>query len=298
VILITGANGNLGRRLLQMFTLRGSPVRAVVRSGRARAQIDQLELDPAPQVIELDYLDEAAMLEAMQGCTTIIHLVGIIKETVASRYQDAHEGTTGVVASLAQRAGIERVIYLSIVGTRLDSANECLASKARGEKTLRQAPVPALILRVPMVLGEGDYASAALRKRAGRSFNLLLRAGSLEQPIYAGDVAAAVVAAVESPTPLAQDLDLAGPRSLTRAELTHAAAAALGRNTKVLSLPLAVGLLAAGLLELVTKNPPVTRTMLGVLDHDDSLDPEPAARQLGITLTSLEQTLQQCLRVI
>jgi len=297
VILITGANGNLGRRLLQELSRRGEQVRAVVRSPRAAAQIAALPLAVKPEVIELDYLDEAAMLRAMTGCSTVIRLVGIIKETAGNLYLDAHEGTTRVIAALAPGAGVERVIYLSIVGTSVDSANSCLASKARGEQILREGQVPALILRVPMVLGEGDYATAALRKRAGRGFNLLLRGSSLEQPIYAGDVIAAILAAVDAAVPLAEVIDLAGTRSLTRAQLTHAAAAALGRQTRVVSLPLFFGLLAAWMLELVAKNPPVTRAMLGVLDHDDNLDPAAAAQRLGITLTPLEQTLKQCFQL-
>jgi len=296
VILITGANGNLGRRLLRALCGRDEPVRAVVRSGRAAQQIADVEEHPAVEVVQLDYLDEAAMFRAMQGARVVIHLIGIIKQTAQSRYADAHEGTTRVIADCAERAGVERLIYLSIVGTSVDSPNACLASKAKGERILRDCRVPALILRVPMVLGEGDYASRALRSRAEKAINILLRGSSLEQPIYAGDVEAAILAAAKRPIPLAQDMDLAGPRSLTRRELTHAAAAVLAKRTRVISLPLALGMLAAWLFELISANPPVSRDMLGVLDHDDDLDAGSAAAELGIELTPLEEMLQLCLQ--
>ena len=63
---------------------------------------------------------------------------------------------------------------------------------------LIQAATPALVLRVPMVLGEGDYASAALGRRARKSWNVLLRGASYEQPIYADDVTHAIVAGMRA----------------------------------------------------------------------------------------------------
>lgn len=294
MILITGANGNLGRRLLKVLTDQGHSVRAVVRSERAVAQIRGMQLTREPEIIQLDYLDAAAMRAAMQGARAIVHLVGIIKETAASSYVDAHEGTTAVVAEQAAAAGVERVIYLSIVGTSIDSANDCLRSKAAAENILLAGAVPALVLRVPMVLGEGDYASSALKGRATRSTNFLLRGDSLEQPIYAGDVVSAVVRGLTCEAPLARGLDLAGPESLSRAELTQAAARSLGNSTRTVSLPLFLGMVMAWIFERVSASPPVTRAMLGVLDHDDQLNVAATLELLELELTPLPTMLELC----
>jgi NADH dehydrogenase len=265
----------------------------VVRSERAADQIREMRLADV-EIAQLDYLDAAAMHDAMQGARAIVHLVGIIKETAASSYSDAHEGTTAVVAQQAAAAGVERIVYLSIVGTSIDSKNDCLRSKAAAEEILLAGAVPALVLRVPMVLGEGDYASAALAGRAVRSTNFLLRGSSLEQPIYAGDVVAAIVKGLTSEQPLATDLDLAGPESLSRAELTRAAARSVGKTTRTISLPLFLGLFMAWIFERVSSSPPVTRAMLGVLDHDDQLDVAAALARLDLELTPLETMLDLC----
>ncbi len=101
-----------------------------------------------------------------------------------------------------------------------------------------------------------------------------------------------------APAPAALDdtvLELAGPVSLSRSELTRRCASVLGRSTRVISLPLFFGLLLAGLLERLLANPPVTVAMLGVLDHDDRVDPEPACHILGIELTPLDEVLARCL---
>ena len=221
--------------------------------------------------------------------------MGIIKENAANRYREAHEESSRVLSATAAQAGVTRLVCLSILGAAPDSANACLASRGRAEAILRSGAVPVLILRVPMVLGEDDYASRARARRARRRLNVLLRGDSLEQPIYAGDV----VRAIESGLGLALEdsltLELAGPESLSRTELTRRAAATVGGRTRVVSLPLFLGMVAAGALERVSGNPPVTRPMLGVLDHDDRIDPSTAARRLGVELTPLSQTLQRCL---
>lgn len=294
MLAVTGANGHLGRRLLKV--LDGQvPVCALVRSERAVQQINALNLSVTPSIQLVDYLDPSAMSAALEGCTALVHLVGILKETEASSYREAHEEGCRVLAEAAEHVGVERVVYLNILGADGDAANPCLASRGRAEEILCAGRVPVLVLRVPMVLGEGDYASRALRQRADRGINFLLRGSSLEQPIYAGDVIRGIQAGLEMPLPQTLALDLAGLDSLPRRELTRRAAALLGQRTRIVSLPLAFGLLVALLLERISNNPPVTRAMLGVLNHDDQIDPGPAVQTLGIRLTPLTETLRRCL---
>ena len=67
----------------------------------------------------------------------------------------------------------------------------------------------------------------------------------------------------------------------------------LGRPApRIVPLPLGLVRLAAGLAERLLANPPITRSMLGVLDHDDRIDPEPARAALGIRLTPLDDTMR------
>ncbi len=122
----------------------------------------------------------------------------------------------------------------------------------------------------------------------------LLRGASLEQPIYAGDVVEAIVAGINLPGREHVTVDLAGPESLSRAALVKRAAACVGTNPRCVSLPLAPALGFAWLAQRLMANPPVTPAMLGVLDHDDCIDANPAAAKLGIRLTGLDDMLRRC----
>jgi NADH dehydrogenase len=121
-----------------------------------------------------------------------------------------------------------------------------------------------------------------------------VRAGaSLEQPIYAGDVALAIVRALEAPGLDDLALDLAGPESLSHRALVERAADLFARRPRVVPLPRALAFAGAWLAERLLAEPPVTRAMLGVLDHDDRVDPAEACRRLGIALTPLDEILRR-----
>lgn len=292
-VLVTGANGHLGRRLVTHLapTYR---VRAIVRSERARRQLEQAAGPKDAEINVLDYGDRDGLAAAARECAYAVHLVGIIKESATSRYEEAHEATARALADAADAAQMERVINLSILGSDAASTNPCLASKARAEQILLEARTPAVVLRVPMVLGENDYASMALKRRARNRVNVLLRGASREQPIYAGDVVDAIAASLTCPGLDNVIVELAGPLSLTRRALIRRAGELTGHRPRSLSIPLGIGIAAAFLLELISSNPPVTRAMLRVLDHDDEIDSTEAVSRLGIELTPLDEMLIRC----
>ncbi|NOX51467.1 MAG: NAD(P)H-binding protein [Gammaproteobacteria bacterium] len=300
---ITGANGNLGRRLIRTLLQNSEQdsgqdsVVAIVRSARARKAIAAIDLSAEQsdrlRIEVLDYTDVTALRSATAGSTHGVHLVGIIKESKTARYEDAHEASTSALLSAINGGTVRHVTYLSIVGSQATSDNPCLASKGRAEDMLLHSNLKACVLRVPMVLGEDDYASMALRKRAGQRSSFAFRAQSLEQPIYAADVVTAIAQAGR--LEISGCLDLAGPEILTRRALTQRAAKILGHETKVRSLPISIGKFIARLLSLLP-SPPMTVAMLDVLDHDDNIDVEPALRVLAMSdLTSLDEMLSRVL---
>ncbi len=299
--LITGANGNLGKRLIStLLEDVHNRVTAVVRSARAQGAIESISLTPEQQqrlqIRVLSYTDVDALRAAAQGCERAVHLVGILKETKAASYREAHEESTAALLEALQGTPVTHLTYLSIVGSTPTSANACLASKGRAEALCMQDSLPACVLRVPMVLGEGDYASFALATRARKKRSFTFRADSQEQPIYAGDVVTAIIAAGH--LQVDASLDLGGPEVLSRRALTERAAAVCGvHGTNVVSLPLGLGLAVAGVLSAVVANPPFTRAMLEVLDHDDVVDPQAALQALDMpSLTSLDDMLAAVLK--
>ena len=295
--MVTGANGNLGRKLVRELISEGEHVCAVVRSERAATTVREFVTEHEGFEIRIvDYTDVAALKSAAQNADYVVHLVGIIKEGGGATYHDAHEASvTALVQALADRPNVH-VTYLSIVGSQPEATNPCLASKGLAENILVSSANPVCVLRVPMVLGEDDYVSLGLQQRVLSGKAVGFRMTSIEQPIYSGDVTLAIRNAAERCVDLG--LDLGGPEALTRAELSIRAGRIFDKDVQVRSLPIGLGKMLAKLLELLQSNPAITPAMLEILDHDDEIDNNQALDALGIDkLTSVDEMLKLTIEI-
>jgi len=290
---VTGANGHLGRALLRALAGRPSyRVRALVRSERAARQLIGTSTDA--EVWRVDPLDEDQLAEAIAGFDAVVHLVGILKESAERRYREAHEGSASALAAAARVASCQQIVYVSILGADRTEANPCLASKGRAEAILCAGAATTTVLRLPMVLGEDEPATFALRRRARSSIAPLLEGGQrLDQPIDARDVIAAIGQLLEHPPAPGTILELAGPEALPYRELVIRAADLWGREPRIVAIPPWIAATAARWAERWLDDPPFTPAMLDVLTRDDSVDPEPACEALGLELTPLLDSLRR-----
>ncbi len=303
-VLVTGANGNLGRQLIARLCDVSEEdggdqprvptlVRALVRSEAAAESVRRVPTAGQPEVMVGDYANADSMAKAVAGCQCIVHLVGIIKEGGRATYSSAHEETCRILEEAAAQAECRRIVYLSIFGSRAGDPNPCLNSKGLAENVLLQGRVPATVLRVPMVLGPDDFASAALRAQGQAGLVPLVGGGkTLQQPIDSRDVVQAILAALADESDAMSALDLCGPECLEHRDLLARVAALHGKAPRVLSLPVPLARFFAGAMERFSKNPPITRPMLEILQHDDQLDETSCCERLGITLTPLSKTLR------
>lgn len=292
-IVVTGANGHLGRAVLASLAESShSFVRALVRSDRARAAVEAAALDPAPDIRIVDYTSPHQMEEALSGAKYVIHLVGIIKEMPGTGYAEAHEQTCHALALAATRAGIERIVYLSILGATTDSKNPCLASKGRAETMLLDDRVATTVIRVPMVIGGDDAASQSLRRQAqSESIRLIGGGRTLQQPIDARDVVRAILAACTAEPGRYLSLNAGGPESLSHRNLVLRAARLWNNEPKIRSIPTGLAHFGVTCLERIMRDPPITRAMFEILQHDDRANTRIFCETLGITLTPLDTTL-------
>jgi NADH dehydrogenase len=299
-ILVTGANGNLGKqligRLCDVSDEDGGErpiVRALVRSEAAASRVRNISTACRPEVMVGDYTDAKSMGQAVAGCSGVVHLVGIIKESERATYTAAHEETCRVLEEVSAQAGCRRIVYLSIFGSKPGAANSCLNSKGLAEQILLEGRVPTTILRVPMVLGPDDFSSAALRAQAQSRIVPLVGGGrTLQQPIDSRDVVNAILAALADESGAMTAFDLGGPECLEHRELLGQVAAFHGKKPRVLSIPAPLARLFAGAMERLSSNPPITRAMLEILQSDDRIDQAPCCQRLGIALTPLNETLR------
>ena len=300
-ILITGANGNLGKKFL--LSKSNLDICALVRSKNAENDLKILVKDndiKNVEIVRCNYLDLKIMEKLVNSCDYVLHLVGIIKESRNNNFDLVHKKTTKILVNAVKGSKVKKICYISIVGANQESKNNCFSSRGVAERLFLNSEIPCLVIQAPMVLGENDYASIALKKSALSKFNFTFRKSSLEQPIYAGDIIEALKIDIrkslnEKSSPTGIKI-LAGPTSLTREQLVEKTAKLLGVKIKVISLPFFLGYLLAGTFEMLSSRPPVSRAMLGVLDHDDNVEPLSASRELEIELTPLDLMLEKTVK--
>jgi len=296
-VLITGANGHLGKKLI--LASDEYDICALVRSEKAERDLMNFiegHNKKNVEIVKCDYLDVSTMKQLASSCRYAAHLVGIIKENGQNNFDLVHKQTTKVLIEALKDSKVKKICYLSILGSKEDSRNACFSSRGFAENIFLKSNTPSLILQIPMVLGEGDYACEALKKNALSRINFTFRKLSLEQPIYAKDIIDVIN--IDINRTLKENHSsigikaLAGPTSLTREKLIMKAAKRLGVKVKVFSLPLFLGYTLARICGMLFSHPPITRAMLGVLDHDDDIDPLPSSKELGINLTALDEMLE------
>ena len=299
-VLITGANGHLGKKLI--LASDEYDICALVRSEKAERDLMNFiagHNKKNVEIVKCDYLDVSTMKQLASSCRYAAHLVGIIKENGQNNFDLVHKQTTKVLIEALKDSKVEKICYISILGSKEDSRNACFSSRGFAENLFLKSNTPSLILQIPMVLGEGDYACEALKKNALSRINFTFRKLSLEQPIYAKDIIDVIN--IDINRTLKENHSsigikaLAGPTSLTREKLIMKAAKQLGVKVKVFSLPLFLGYTLARICGMLFSHPPITRAMLGVLDHDDDIDPLPSSKELGINLTVLDEMLEATL---
>lgn len=290
-VAVTGANGAVGRAILRSTPHRPLDLVAVVRSERAAAELRPVA--GAARIARVSFDDAASLDAAFEGAAAVIHLAGILVERPGSTYEDANVETTRRVAEATKRCGIAKLVFVSAIGADERSPNRYWRTKGEAEALVRASGVSHTILRVPMLLGRGTEAAAALRRRLSHPVILLLGHGrTLQQPLAVDDLARAALIACDSGGATDRTLELVGPAAVPDREIVERAARLMVRAVRIVPVPVWSVSLALTIGRF-TGWRGFSSDALEVLTADTKLDPAPAARELGIALTSLDDMIRE-----
>lgn len=296
-ILITGANSATGQAILRCGSKNGSKPNelvAAVRSGRAADQIQTL-LGERRSAVQISYDDPGTLDRAFEGADAIIHLAGILVERPGSTYQQANVAPGRSVVEAAKRCGIQKFVLISATGADEKSSNGYYRSKGQAEALVRESGLRYTILRAPLLLGPATEGAAALRRNVSHPKTRLINGGrNFHQPLYIDDLAHAALAASEPSVAVNRTLDLVGPFSLTERELVERAARSLGREVRIGSIPAGPLSFFLGIRQRMF-GPGFSPAVVEVITADTRLDPLPAAAELGIHLTGIDEMIKDSL---
>lgn len=229
MILVTGATGFVGRRLLQSLESLEIPVRILLRPTRSSPRLPRGH----PFEVALASLtDPRGVRAAVAGVETIIHLATAEHEGHRGDLAAADVRGTANLAEAAEQAGAERVFYLSHLGASPSSAYPVLRAKAAAEAHLRRAGVPHLILRCGLLFGPGDHFTTALAQMLSLAPGALPVPGDADvllHPLWIEDLITSLEWLLEDPAAASGTYEIGGPEHLSLQEVldlvgTHAGA--------------------------------------------------------------------------
>ncbi|MGA7612770.1 MAG: complex I NDUFA9 subunit family protein, partial [Xanthobacteraceae bacterium] len=235
--------------------------------------------------VQANLRDPASVAAAARGAGVVINLVGILLERGRQRYEavQAIGADTVARAAAAQNA---RMIHVSAIGADEHSTSLYARSKAEGERLVLAATPQATIFRPSVLFGPDDdfFNKFASLARFLPALPLVGGGHTRFQPVFAGDVAAAIAKAAEGETTPGTIYELGGPEIYTFKQLMEYVLTAIGRHRLLLPLPFWAARLQASVLQLLPK-PLLTPDQVELLRSDNVVS-EAAARE-GRTLAGL-----------
>ena len=262
-VLVTGATGFLGRRVVRELLARNHQVRCVVHSPGRERLLDQEKVD----VHYGNVLDPDSLNLAMQGVDSVVNLVGVIRPRRGASFDQMHRQGALNVAEAAKEAGAREMIQVSALGATPDRRYPYLNTKFQGELAVKASGLEYVILRPSIIFGRGDEFLTALAGlvRLGPIVPVIGDGRNRMQPVAVEDVAACVASSVGNSLIKGKTLNLGGPDRLSYNSLLEEVAAAMGRKLRRVHVPMRMAALGVSVMQRVLPRPPMTSAQLKLL---------------------------------
>jgi uncharacterized protein YbjT (DUF2867 family) len=287
---VFGGAGFIGRYVVKRLAARGFVVRVAGRDPERALALKPMGVPGQIVPVRAAVTDARAVAAAVAGAAVVVNCVGILFERARGRFAAVQGEAPGIVGRAAAEAGAARVVHLSAIGADASSPSAYARTKAAGEAALRAAFPAATILRPSIVFGpeDGFFNRFGAMARLLPALPVYGGGRTRFQPVYVGDVADAVMAALDRPESMGRTYELGGPRTYTFRELIEYILAETRRRRLILDLPFSVGELQARVFELLPA-PPLTRDQLLLLRRDNVVSEGALTlADLGITPKALE----------
>jgi uncharacterized protein YbjT (DUF2867 family) len=297
VATVFGGSGFIGRYVVKRLAHKGFVVRVAVRDTERALFLKPM--GAVGQVVPLyaSLTNEATVHRAVDGADLVVNTVGILAEQRSGEFQRIHAEGAGLVAKLSAGAGVTRLVHISAIGADAGAASHYAASKGVGEALVREAFPGVTILRPSLVFGPEDNL---FNRFAGMArllpFMPVICGDTQFQPVYVGDVADAVMAALIRSEAPGAIYELGGPRVWRFRELLAYILRETGRRRPMVDIPMGLARLQARMMELLPGKP-LTRDQLLMLASDNVAGPDlPGLNELGVVPTPVELVVPNYLR--
>ncbi len=288
LVTIFGGSGFVGRHIVRALARDGWRIRSATRRPDLAGYLQPMGAVGQIHAVQANLRYPASIAEAVQGASVVINAVGVLASTGKQTFDKIHDEGARAVAKAANAAGAKTFIHISAIGADVQSNAKYARTKAEGERAVLEEFPGAIILRPSIVFGPEDEFFNRFAAMAQISPFLPLIGGGVTkfQPVYVGDVAAAVKSVVDGKAKPGTIYELGGPEVLSFRELLDRTMSYADRKRFYLPLPFwAAKLQAIATSPLPNALRPVTLDQIRLLQSDNVVSPK--ASTDGRTLAGL-----------
>jgi uncharacterized protein YbjT (DUF2867 family) len=292
LVTVFGGSGFIGRHLVRRLAQGGDRVRVAVRHPDSALFLKTMGDVGQVTPVQANLRDDRSVAAAVAGADAVVNLVGILYSRGKQSFSAVHHEGALRAAAAARTAGAKRFVQMSALGASSRSPAEYARTKAMGEEAVQNAFPGATIVRPSVVFGpeDGFFNRFAAMAAISPVLPVLGRppAGPSFQPVYVGDVAAAIAKVLDDPSTAGKTYELGGPSRYSMAEIMALVLQWTGRKRIVAWMPSGLAEFQACVLGLLPV-PPLTRDQLRLLDTDNVASGAlPGLEALGIQPTPAE----------
>ncbi|MBN9584185.1 MAG: complex I NDUFA9 subunit family protein [Afipia sp. 62-7] len=285
LVTVFGGSGFLGRHVIRALCKRDYRIRVGVRRPDLAGHLQPLGKVGQISPVQANVRYPESIAAAARGASVIVNLVGILTESGAQSFDAVQAEGAATLAKVARDTGA-RLVHVSALGANAESTSRYARSKAAGEAAVLEAMPSATIFRPSVVFGPEDNFTNRFAGLARMSPVLPLIGGETRmQPVYAGDVAAAIADAVDGKTTPGTTYELGGPEVMTMREILEVILRVSERDSALVPLPFGLAKLKAAFLQFAPGDFKLTPDQVELLRADNVVSD--AAKSAGLTLEGL-----------
>jgi NADH dehydrogenase len=286
LVTIYGGSGFIGRHVVRAIAKTGARMRVAVRRPELAGHLQPLGGVGQINPVQANVRYPASLAAAADGADAVVNLVGILFAAGKQTFKAVQDEGARHVAEAARQAGARAMVHVSAIGADEHSPSAYARTKAAGEKAVKEVFRDAVILRPSVVFGPEDdfFNRFAALARLAPALPLIGGGHTRFQPVFAGDVAKAVVAGLTGKANPEAPYELGGPEILTLKEVMQRVLDYTMRRRPLVPVPFWLAKLKAAFLQLLPK-PPLTIDQVRLLEVDNVVSE--AAKRDGRTLEGL-----------
>jgi uncharacterized protein YbjT (DUF2867 family) len=245
MLLLTGATGSIGSRLLPPLLERGEDVRCLVREPR---RLGERRVDVQIALGDLGEMSDPYLVrQALRGVDTVVHLAATIRDQPPHRIEELNGLATVRLLRAAERSGVRRFVFFSALDAASAQRTRFFRAKWLAERAVASSPLETIVFAPSIVYDRSDPWVTLLRRFSFLPVLPVSGSGRARfQPIWADDAARCTLSALEREG--RDRYELAGPQTLSYDEMSDLVSRIAGRPRPLVHLPLP--LVRAGLIAL------------------------------------------------